>query len=90
MAWFTEEQLPTAALVTETTHTRVVRPELRIDFRALSEQKIALIQIMNGPCVDDAQESAIEGLLNLVEAIQDQAIEDGVDETEVFPYLEPV
>ena len=74
MAWFTEEQLPTVALVAETTHTRIVRPELRVDFRTLSEQKLALIQLMNGPCADDTQESAIEGLITLVESIQNQAI----------------
>ena len=67
-----------------------MRSELLIDFRSLSEQKIALIQLMNSPSVDDAQETALEGLITMIETIQEQAVDEGVEETEVYPYLEPV
>ena len=79
------------AAAQESIRLRGTKPQLHIDFRQLSEQKIALIQMMNSPGVDEAQEAAIEGLLLLVEAIQDHAIEhDGIDEAEVFPFLEPI
>jgi hypothetical protein len=74
----------------EENKTRTMRPELLIDFRALSEQKIALIQILNSPSVDDAQETALEGLITMIETIQEQTVDEGVEDTEVHPYLEPV
>ena len=45
---------------------------------------------MNTPRVDDAQETALEGLITMIETIQEQAVDEGVEETEVYPYLEPV
>jgi hypothetical protein len=70
--------------------TRRLRPDLLLDLRTLSEQKIALIQLMNNPSIDDAQETALEGLITMVETIQEHAIDEGVEETEVYPHLEPV
>ena len=70
--------------------TRPMRPELLIDFRALSEQKIALIQILNSTSVDEVQETALEVLITMIETIQEQAVDESVEETEVYPYLEPV
>jgi len=69
--------------------TRCLRPEPLIDFRSLSEQKIALIQLMNNPCVDDAQETALEGLITMIETIQEHVVEEGIEEMEVHPYFEP-
>jgi hypothetical protein len=90
MAWYQEALDSSTVLVMERPKIRPMRPELLIDFRALSEQKIALIQIMNSPSVDDAQETALEGLITMIETIQEQAIDEGVEDTEVHPYLEPV
>ena len=90
MAWYEETSDPSVALAMDRPKTRCLRPELLIDFRSLSEQKIALIQLMNTPRVDDAQETALEGLITMIETIQEQAVDEGVDETEVYPYLEPV
>src|ERR1700761_9719210 len=74
----------------ESPKARRLRPEFLLDFRSLSEQKIALIQLMNTPRVDDAQETALEGLITMIETIQEQAVDESVEETEVYPYLEPV
>jgi hypothetical protein len=40
--------------------------------------------------IDDAQETALEGLITIIESIQEHAIDEGVAETEVYPHLEPV
>jgi len=90
MAWYEETSDSSVALAMDRPKTWCLRPELLIDFRSLSEQKIALIQLMNTPRVDDAQETALEGLITMIETIQEQAVDEGVDETEVYPYLEPV
>ena len=73
----------------ESPKARRLRPELLFDFRSLSEQKIALIQLMNNPSIDDAQETALEGLITMIETIQEHAVEEGIEEMEVHPYLEP-
>jgi hypothetical protein len=49
MAWYKETLDSSTVLVMERPKTRPMRPELLIDFRTLSEQKIALIQIMTAP-----------------------------------------
>jgi hypothetical protein len=90
MAWYKETLGSSTLLVMERPKTRPMRPELLIDFRSLSEQKIALIQLMNSPSVDEAQETALEGLITMIETIQEHAIDEGVEDTEVHPYLEPV
>lgn len=92
MAWYQESTDSSAASVMElkSPKARRLRPELLLDFRSLSEQKIALIQLMNNPSIDEAQETALEGLITMIETIQEHAVDEGVEETEVHPYLEPV
>jgi hypothetical protein len=66
----------------------------KIDYKALREQKAILINmIQDWGEADDEQQRAeaqeVEGLLNLIDAIQDNAVDKlGVSEEEVFGVLE--
>jgi len=59
-----------------------------IDLTLLRKQKRALIGIYEGATVNYEQEEAAEGLLNLIDFIQDSILEQGLaTEEEVFPRL---
>jgi hypothetical protein len=53
-----------------------------IDWGLLSEQKLCLIQIMAG--YEGKTLERLTGILNLIDSIQDDAVDDGVPEEEVF------
>jgi hypothetical protein len=50
---------------------------LKIDFNLLRRQKLALIELKPGTTVTSEQSAAAEGLLNILDAIQDQALRSG-------------
>lgn len=57
---------------------------LRIDFPELKKQKTAIISIRREVLSDDQWE-ALEGLMNLIDGIQDHAVDElGYDKNEVF------
>lgn len=59
-----------------------------IDLSLLRTQKRALIGVYEGGTVTYEQEEAAEGLLNLIDFIQDSIVEQGLaTEEEVFPRL---
>jgi len=58
---------------------------LEIDWELLRRQKRAVVELRTGTVVGAEQEDAAEGLLNLLDSIQDQAADSGeVTEEEVF------
>lgn len=63
---------------------RKINVELEIDFTALKRQKLALINAINSidnPNITDN----LEGIVNLIDAIQDYALEElGIDENLIF------
>lgn len=62
--------------------------ELRLDLMLLRRQKSALIGVAEGATVSHEQEEAAEGLLNLLDFIQDAVVEEGLaTEDEVFPRM---
>lgn len=59
-----------------------------IDYRMLKGQKGYLAGILENPLLSQNEKDAIEGVLNLLDSIQDKVVELGIlPEEEVFPYL---
>lgn len=50
---------------------------LRFDWRLLRTQKRLLVGLQSGKIVTNDQAEAVEGILNLLDAIQDQSVERG-------------
>ncbi|MBN9617179.1 MAG: hypothetical protein BGO25_03065 [Acidobacteriales bacterium 59-55] len=68
-------------------HLRIVL-DFSLDLTLLRKQKRALIGIYEGATVSYEQEDAAEGLLNLIDFIQDSILEQGLaTEEQVFPRL---
>ena len=62
--------------------------EWAIDLRLLRKQKRALVSITEGTTVTHEQEDATEGMLNMLDFIQDSILEQGLaTEEEIFPRL---
>lgn len=62
--------------------------EFKIDLALLRKQKRALISIHEGGQVSADQEDAAEGMLNMIDFIQDSILEQGLaSEEEIFPRL---
>ncbi len=60
----------------------------KIDYKMLSGQKRLLSKIQENPLLTQTEKDAIEGILCLVDAIQDKVVElDILPESDVFPYL---
>jgi hypothetical protein len=60
----------------------------RVDLRLLRRQKRALIDIRHNSKVSAGQEDAIEGILNMIDFIQDSIVDQGLArEEEVFPQM---
>lgn len=65
-----------------------VTVECDIDLLLLRKQKRALIGIREGSTITYEQETAADGLLNLLDFIQDSILEQGLaTEEEIFPRL---
>jgi hypothetical protein len=60
-----------------------------IDWKLLRKQKRLLLQVINNDNVNFKEKEALEGILNLIDAIQDYAVDDAqiVTEIEVFGKL---
>jgi hypothetical protein len=59
-----------------------------IDYRMLTGQKRSLCKIQENPLLSQNEKDAIEGVLNLIDALQDKVVEKEIlPESEVFPYL---
>ena len=57
----------------------------KINWRLLVEQKRILFMLSNGPFVTPVQQEAIDGILSLIDSLQDFASEDmGLGDEEVF------
>lgn len=62
--------------------------ELKIDLSLLRRQKLALIDLREGAHVSWEQEDAADGLLNMIDFIQDSILNQGLaTEQEIFPRL---
>lgn len=62
--------------------------EFKVDLALLRKQKRALINVIEGNLISYEQEEAAEGMLNLLDSIQDSILEQGLaTEEEVFPKL---
>ncbi len=60
----------------------------KVNLRELRAQKRALIEICEGAVVTADQEEAAEGMLNMIDFIQDSIVEQGlISEDEMFPRL---
>ncbi len=59
------------------------------DFFQLTGQKRTLIKLSENPLLSIREKDDIEGLLNFIDAFQDMLVDEvGIDEGEVYPYLE--
>jgi len=65
--------------MTNTVQVKTVRSTLNIDFPTLRKQKSALVSIASNPV-----HQHLMGIVNILDAIQDDAIEQGFSELEVF------
>lgn len=66
----------------------VVPLELKIDLSLLEKQKRALVGLTEGSSVSYEQEEAAEGMLNLLDFIQDSILEQRLAaEEDIFPRL---
>jgi hypothetical protein len=62
--------------------------ECDIDLALLRKQKRAVVELREGTTVTYEQETAAEGLLNLLDFIQDSILEQGLaTEEDIFPRL---
>ena len=62
--------------------------ECDIDLVLLRKQKRAIVELREGTTVTSEQEAAAEGLLNLLDFIQDSILEQGLaTEEDIFPRL---
>jgi hypothetical protein len=65
-----------------------VTVELTIDVALLRRQRRALIGIREGSTVSYEQEDAVEGILNVLDFIQDSILDQGLaTEEDIFPQL---
>lgn len=56
-----------------------------IDWNMLKDQKLDLLEALNIQCLSDKQHQSLTGILHLIDAIQDGAIDDGIaTKKEVF------
>jgi hypothetical protein len=61
---------------------------LRVDLRLLRRQKRALIDIRHNSSVSADQEDAVEGILSMIDFIQDSIVDQGLaGEKDVFPQM---
>ena len=59
-----------------------------IDYRMLTGQKRSLAKMQENPLLSQNEKDTIEGVLNLIDALQDKVVEKKIlTEGEVFPYL---
>lgn len=59
-----------------------------IDYKMLYNQKQVLVNTQKNPLLTQNERDALEGVLNLIDSIQDKVVElDILPEEEVFPYL---
>ena len=65
--------------MTDTVRVKTVRSVLNIDFPTLRKQKSELLAIASNPV-----HQHLMGIVNILDAIQDDAIEQGFSELEVF------
>ena len=66
----------------------VVTVEMKIELNLLRKQKRALVAITEGSSVSYEQEEAAEGMLNLLDFLQDSILEQGLaTEEDIFPKL---
>jgi hypothetical protein len=63
--------------------TKLTMIELEIDYKLLSNQKALLMESIEVSKSKDHKE-ALTGILHLIDAIQDEAVESGLPEEEVF------
>jgi hypothetical protein len=62
--------------------------ECNIDLALLRKQKRAVVELREGTTVTYEQETAAEGLLNLLDLVQDSILEQGLaTEEDIFPRL---
>lgn len=62
-------------------------PILKIDFTSLRTQKTMLLETINNDAVDPEHKEGLEGILALIDAIQDYAVDElGVPEMHVFDF----
>jgi hypothetical protein len=56
-----------------------------IDWKLLKKQKIQLLKVINKDAVTPKEKESLEGILNLLDSVQDFAVDVlGVNEKEVF------
>jgi hypothetical protein len=56
-----------------------------IDWKLLKKQKFHLLKVINNDAVPPKQKESLEGILNLLDSIQDLAVDFlGVDKNKVF------
>ena len=59
----------------------------RIDFTDLRTQKTMLLETINNDAVDPEHKEGLEGILNLLDALQDYAVDElGVPDMHVFDF----
>lgn len=59
-----------------------------IDYRMLAGQKLSLDNVLKNPLLSQTEKDSLNGILNLIDSIQDKVVEKGIlTEEEVFPYL---
>lgn len=59
--------------------------KLPIDFDLLRRQKLTLLVLSSSDRTTVGEQEHLMGLVHLIDYIQDEAVRDGVPESEVFP-----
>jgi hypothetical protein len=80
--------IPLTHDMAETSSSIEVVLSFRVDLRLLRRQKRALIDIRRNSKVSADQEDAVEGILSMIDFIQDSIVDQGLaDEKDVFPQM---
>jgi len=66
--------------------THTIKAELKIDFKALRAQKFELITLNESAWILRSEHKAIEAVISLIDAIQDQAAEQLSEKTVFGPF----
>jgi len=65
---------------------KIVEVVKKIDFEALRNQKLSLLQVME--VTNNYDKENLDGILSLIDAIQDAVVEDGIEKESVVFKLE--
>ena len=86
MQLFFTKPIRSIGITTKLKEMKIVEVVKKIDFEALRNQKLSLLQVME--VTNNYDKENLDGILSLIDAIQDAVVEDGIEKESVVFKLE--